>query len=69
MKLLIVDTDVISHPNRILVVTGGFTRNEHNKCNEYKAKKREKREETPQMHRHAPVHVSECTHAKDATED
>jgi hypothetical protein len=35
----------------------------------YKAKKREKRKETLQIRRHAPVHVSEWTHAKDATED
>jgi hypothetical protein len=35
----------------------------------YKAKIREKRKETLQIHRHAPIHVSECTHAKDATED
>jgi hypothetical protein len=35
----------------------------------YKAKKREKRKETLQIRRHAPLHVSEWTHAKDATED
>jgi hypothetical protein len=47
---------------------GGCDNN--NKCNGVtKAKKREKRKETLQIHRHAPVHVSECTHAKDATED
>jgi hypothetical protein len=43
--------------------------NNNNKCNSYKAKKREKRKETLQIRRHAPVHVSEWTHAKDATED
>jgi hypothetical protein len=60
----------VSKVNRQPMERNGY----NNKCNELqsnvtKSKKREKRKETLQIHRHAPMHVSECTHAKYATEN